>query len=158
MNAAGQQQAVVELLRQMPSWSDLAPGEDGVAQRQEIESAVRRIASYDVADVTAAVERFVDEASAAPSGLGVSAMSKLYVLDRYMFAVPPWTSLGERRFASFRGVPVEGDRIGELWPWSIDDGGGLRLTGVFAGYIGEAFQALREFEHFRDTYGLRDPR
>ena len=86
MSAAGQQQEVVELLRQMPSWSDLAPGEDGVAQRQEIESAVRRIAAYDVADVIAAVERFVDEASAAPSGLGVSAMSKLYVLDRYLFA------------------------------------------------------------------------
>jgi hypothetical protein len=158
MSDARQQQEVAELLRQMPAWSDLAPGEAGVAQRQEIESAVRRIASYDVADVTAAVERFVVGTSADPSGLDVSAMSKLYVLDRYLFAVPPWTSLGARRFASFRGVPVEGDRIGELWPWSFDEGGVLRLTGVFAGYVGEAFQALREFEHFRDTYGLRDAR
>jgi hypothetical protein len=156
MSATRQQQEIIELLRRMPAWSDVAPGEDGVTERQEIESAVQRIAGYDVADVTAAVERFVDEASADTSGLGVPTLSKLYVLDRYLFAVPPWTSVGTRRFASFRGVPVDGDRIGELWPWSIDEGGGLRLTGVFAGYTGETFQALREFEYFRDTYGVRD--
>jgi hypothetical protein len=145
---------LVELLRRMPAWSDL-PRDGGAAEREEIEENVRRISGYDVADIAAAVEQFVEQAAASPTGFDVSAMSKLYVLNRYLFAVPPRTKLGSPRFASFRGVPVDGDQLEELWPWSIDTRGDLHLTGTFAGYSGESFQALREFEHFRDTYGLR---
>ena len=104
------------------------------------------------------IRRFIEACRTTKEGFNVSAMSKLFVLNRYVFNVPEFTPLNQQRFGSFLGVPVLEGRVNELWPWQIDPAGELQLTGFFRGYAGESFVALEEAEAFQRLYGRRESR
>jgi hypothetical protein len=135
-----------------PAWSDLAP--DDEAGRREILASLDSLARYDLATLRAAVSRYVEERHAR-NAYDVAAMSRLYVLDRYLFAVPPRRPLGERRFAAFAGIPHDETTVDEWWPLSRSDAGHWTLTGRFRGYTGEDYQALEEFDYFNERFGRR---
>lgn len=133
----------------MPAWSDVTRGDD--EGLRAVEARTREfVAGHELDDILAA-ERAVE----ARDEYDVGSMSRLYVLNRLLFAVPEVVPSDAPGFAAFVGVPSDGETIGELWPWSLDDSGSLRLTGYFAGYVGEAYQASAEAESFRDRFGPR---
>jgi hypothetical protein len=84
-----------------------------------------------------------------------AAMSRIYVLNRYVFAVPRRRPLGSRRFGSFMGIPHDERSVDEWWPLARDARGRWKLTGRFEGYAGEDYQALEEFDYFRREFGPR---
>jgi hypothetical protein len=148
--------AVAESLREMPAWAAVGVGDsEGL---QAVEAAVEDLCGDidDVDDVVAGIRRFVEAERESEGGFGVSAMSKVYVVARYCFDVPEFVPANEPGFGAFVGVPVEGDRVNELWPWETDEGDDLHLTGFFRGYSGESYQAVPEVEAFERRYGPRE--
>ena len=139
-----------------PAWSEL--GVEDTGARREVIEALESLAAFDLDVVRDAVRVYRERREASEEGYDVAAMSRLYVLVRYLFRAPRRGEAGQRRFGSFFGVPAGEGWVDELWPLSEAEGGRLRLTGVFGGYFGESYLALEEFDHFRRAYGPRDPR
>ncbi len=149
----GRGQAVERLLEETPAWSGVTDDDDEALRT--IERQMRRLDDFEPDEIEAGVRRYVAARSAAPEGFDVDAMSKVYVLNRYVFDAPGAAPGGRPRFAGFRGVPVRDGLVDELWPWERGEDGELRLTGYFRGYAGETYQALPELEAFKQAYGFR---
>jgi hypothetical protein len=145
--------AVAALLEETPAWSDVPAGDTDALRK--IEEACRRIADLGPEAAKDGIRRFVAAHSETPAGLDVAAMSKLYVLIRYIFAAPQDAPKGLPRFGSFQGVPETADTVDELWPWEPGPDGELGLTAFFRGYAGETYLAEQEADAFEDRYGLR---
>jgi len=92
----------------------------------------------------------IDENRWDPASLNV------YILNRYILAIPPTPppSLASLRWRPGDGVVGYGHHD-DLWPLSIDHAGRLRFTGQFGGYCGEAHSAVNEFDALRHRWGLR---
>jgi hypothetical protein len=145
--------AVAALLEEMPAWSDVPTGDtEGL---REVEEASRRIAGFGPDDAGDGIRRFVAAHSQGPGGLDVAAMSKVYVLLRYLFDAPQAAPKGVPRFGSFLGVPETAQTVDELWPWEPGPDGEVHLTAFFRGYGGETYLAVDELEAFAERYGVR---
>jgi hypothetical protein len=156
---------VVSLMESMPAWSAVTPD---AAERSCIERTCREVAAYDKDTIRAAVVRLESPASVA-RGDFAAREGRLFLLNRFLFDLP----ISVRRdsphfqffFASFWGLPLSGERgkidpsdtVACRWPWSDDYQGGLRLEGVCFGYSGPPYDALRDFDYYRKTFGRRTP-
>jgi hypothetical protein len=145
-------QEALTAISDCPAWSELQPG-DAVTQRR-IMACLTALRGYDLAVLGAAIGTYVTKLKR-EERYTVAAMSRLYVLNRYLFDVPERVPVGTRGFAGFKGVPSDAGGIDELWPFSRTPHGGLVLTGQFKGYNGEDYLAVEEFDYFRHQYGLR---
>jgi hypothetical protein len=139
------------LVAAMTSWADITV--DDRRRLALVAADVEPFARFGEAQYLDGLERFLG--SHREDGLGVSDMGKLFVINRFVFAVPPRAPLDRPRFASFVGIPQHDGWVDELWPWEQDDSGRLSLTGVFRGYVGETYQALEEAQFFLTEYGFR---
>jgi len=148
--------AVAAKLHEIVAWADIYVGDFGKLALMEL--AVKDLCRSDADVVVAGMRCFIEECCEAEGGFRVSAMSKLFVVNRYLFDVPEFTPLNQRRFGAFAGVPVHGDLVNELWPWQVDARGEIRLIGFFRGYVGETYLALQEAVAFKRRYGLREKR
>ena len=145
--------AVADAIRTCRRWTDVNVGND--AGLVAVEDDVRgMIAGRDVATVLAGIGRTVAQEGDS-AGLDVGLMGTLYVLNRLLFDVPEWVPGGQPRFAAFTGIPQRDGEVNELWPWAPAGKGAIHLRGHFRGYVGEAYQALREAEAFQRSYGQR---
>lgn len=145
---------VKERLAEMPAWADVTVGDaQGLAA---VERETRTIAASGTDTVMAGLSDFVRSRLRAKT-FGVSEMSKVFVLNRLLFAVPDRAVRDQPRFGAFVGIPVHGDFVDDLWPWRPTGDGGLTLEGYFKGYSGEVFQAIEEAESFLRRYGPRVP-
>ena len=147
---------LVAALHAMPAWADVGRGNR--AGLRAIEMALRAIKFSDAASLLDGIERCMAECDASPAGFDVSAMSKLFVANRWWFEVPAQEPSGRAGYGGFLGTPVAGGKTDALWPWSRDAAGRLRLSGWFAGYSGDSFLALEEARDFLQRYGLRQSR
>jgi hypothetical protein len=82
-------------------------------------------------------------------------LSKLFVLNRPLIAVPPRENFSGPFFGGWEGVPQDNQEMNMMWPLSLEKDGNLRLTGVFSGYSGRPYFAVQEFDHFLAEYGRR---
>ncbi len=133
-------------------WSEIE--ENDVNSRNEVMKTMEKLSRCDIDVLEKAVEKYVLNKKEQNS-YDVDSMSRLYVLNRYIFDVSakkPWEA---PRFGAFFVLPSEREGIVELWPLSFDDKGNLVLTGEFGGYFGESYLAVEEFKYFRKTYGVR---
>jgi hypothetical protein len=144
---------IEQMLNEMPSWSEIT-GENK-ALSANLLPYLQNIAGHKTEHIQQAVTRYVEQSEASSSGYNIAAMSRLYVLNRFIFQVPEWIESGKPRFAAFRGIPQKGNLINELWPFSFSASGELSITGIYGGYSGESFQALKEFISFNNLYGRR---
>ena|ERR1041384_3360545 len=144
---------VVELIESSPEWSEI-PADDE-ASRSKIIEKMRGVAKYDLDTIRSAIEQYLSKKEQSEGGNDVASMSRLYVLNRYLFDVPDKVPMGERRFGSFFGIPHDSQSVNEMWPLSVDDKGKLALTGSFKGYFGEEYLPLQEFDYFKEKYGPR---
>lgn len=135
-----------------PPWSELNKGDD--ATRGQIMKCVEQIASNDLPVIRSAMEKYVSLKSS-KKAFDVAAMSRLYVLNRYVFDVPEKASFERSTFGGWMGVPHDSQWINLLWPFTVDEKGKLTLIGQFSGYLGEEYQALKEFDYFNEKYGVR---
>ena len=145
---------IVTLIEEIPPWSEVTAGDE--AGLGAIENGLRSIEEYSVEEVVEGIGRFVERRRASASGYDVPAMSKLYVLNRYLFDVPARVPAGRPRFGGFTGVPTYAGSIDELWPWQTSANGKIRLTGFFRGFVGEPYQAVEEARAFQAEYGVRN--
>ena len=144
---------VARLLEEMPAWSDVTSGDE--AGLRAVESAVVVLAGRSPTPIVGGISTFTQRAQAG-NGFDVAAMSKPFVTVRYLFAVPARVPIGRPRFASFTGIPVDGDFVDDLWPWELEPHQAPRLTGYFQGYVGETYLAAEEAAYFAHTYGIRE--
>lgn len=145
----------LRVLRDMPAWAEVQDADP--AKTARIEAAVGQLEQLDDAGLRRVVARYVDDERRAHGELGVPAASRLYVLARYVFAAPAHvvtTAATAMRFGAFHGVPNGKGWVDEQWPWS-EHAGKLRLTARFAGYFGDEYLALEEFDAFCQRFGRR---
>lgn len=146
---------VADQLEALAPWSEVPAGDE--SGLRAIEEAVAPFAAFPADAVIGGVAEFVGRRESSDAGFDVAAMSKPFVVNRFVFAVPDRVPVAARQgFGSFAGVPVIGDVVDELWPWHLDEDGALRLRGHFRGYVGETYLAVEEARYFSATYGLRD--
>ena len=145
---------LIALIADMPAWADL--GEKDAEPRVQIVAVARQLLASPLEIVREAFHGYIALSESQESSYDVSAMSRLYVLNRLLFALPATTEPDQPRFASFAGVPVTENGLNELWPVAREDDV-WSVRGTFAGYFGEAYLALEEFDHFHQQFGLRSP-
>ena len=137
-------------LRAMPPWSDLkARDKKG---RQTVERTLKRLSAASTKSLRRVLAAYMNELNKCS---GIAEMSRLFVANRYLFAVPARLPLDSPILSGWRGIPQTEDSIDPLWPWSESRKGDLTLTGVYAGYQGDQFRALREFDYFLERFGRR---
>ena len=133
-------------------WSELRESDDEA--RKQIMTCFGKIASYDLVMIRLAIEKYVST-KRSQKAFNVAAMSRLYVLNRYLFNVPEKARFEKGTFGGWMGVPADSEWINLLWPFTIDEAGTLTLTGQFHGYMGDDYLALQEFDDFNKKYGGR---
>jgi hypothetical protein len=143
----------IDFLDTTPAWSDI--GRDDTERRRDVIVRLLRLSDNDTSVLRDVVSGYVQRKTASPTGYDVAAMSRLYVLNRVLFNVPSTVPLATPGFASFAGIPSADGVVNELWPLSQDRFGNLELTGQFAGYFGESYLAVQEFDYFAATFGRR---
>lgn len=143
-------------LETAPAWAAMSRTEVGSKGAKLIE-VIRKFSKVKESDVREFVERFVSvHSDSKVAGARVDAWSKIYVLNRFYFAVPPEEKESEIKiFGGWSGMPRKGDLVSILWPLEMEPGGDLRLTGWMGGYFGPNYRALEEFDFFSKKYGRR---
>jgi hypothetical protein len=138
----------IQLLRTCPAWSDAK------ANRNQIVVCLRRLSQCDSAILRAVTKAFVAECRANGT-YTIAAMSKLFVLNRFVFNVPEHAKFSGPFFGGWEGVPHDEREMNVMWPLSHGKDGQLELSGAYGGYSGERFRALEEFDFFLRKYGRR---
>jgi hypothetical protein len=131
---------VAEIIRAVPPW---APVER--APLAEIQKHLDPLRKFPLSAIREGAELYVAY-SVSTQHYGVEEMGRLYLLNRYVLAIPE--RVPEDQDLSFGGWVIPGDEsIGSLWPFSFRNGK-LRLTERFHGYAGAPYDALGEFDYF----------
>ena len=115
---------------------------------------LRKISACDIGDIRAAVEQYVDTNTKSGSQ-NLGNLSKVFLLNRYLFNVPQLVSIDSPLFGAWRN-PIQDGQLDLLWPFSLKPDGQLELSGMFSGYTGEAYRPMEEFDYFFKKYGLRN--
>jgi len=146
---------VLLLIEAIPPWSEI--GHEAAAKsRLQTVTILQRISKYDLETIREAEGQFISKQRTLPTGYDVAAMSKLYVLNKYLFALPEEARIDSARFfGGWLGVPHDSDDVNLLWPFSKSEPDRLSLTGTFGGYNGDDYLALEAFDYYRRTFGRR---
>lgn len=139
---------VVAVLESCPAWSEAN------SSTSEILSRLKSLSSRDTPILRIGIEQFVAKCRG-ERRYDISNMSKLFVLNRLLFAVPSREKFGGPFFGGWEGVPHDENGVNRMWPLSLGKEGELQLTGKYAGYTGDRYLAVQEFDHFLAKYGRR---
>jgi len=145
---------IIELIESCPAWNLLY--EDDVSNRKIVIAQLQEIAKFDVSVVRLAIEKYY-KGKEADNSFDITSRSRLYVLNRCLFNVPPKASFEGTAFGGWAGVPYDEieNTINWMWPLSTDDNGNLQLTGRFRGYYGPPYRVIEEFDYFNERFGRR---
>ena len=143
---------VEEIIRLCPLWTELAV--DDKLQRNKMTKELKRLQQYDLRTIRDGMASYIKKANY--SSYTVKQMGQLFVLNRFLFAVPDELPLGSIPFFGGWDVPVNGGMVNSSWPWSFNQRTQkICLTGLFSGYSGDQFLALEEFDYLRARFGRR---
>src|SRR5262249_33723595 len=95
---------IVQALEKSPAWADASKDDDHV--RDAIAAEMNRLAQNDVDVLRAAIEKYIDLRRRTKDGYDVSSMSKLFLLNRFVFDVPSKVPSGSPLFGGWVGVPL----------------------------------------------------
>ncbi len=143
--------SIYSALRRLPRWLTLEV-EDGKARREAV-LILYQIAQNDTASIREAADQYYREIPT-PTETNFVSLGQLYILNRYVFAVPeerPWDAM---HFGGWVTPLSPAGNSSELWPFELRDGR-LQLTGGFIAYGGRPYAPLGEFDYFNTTYGRR---
>jgi hypothetical protein len=150
--ARGPADRVRQTLASMPSWPaaslDAAAGAALLGQLASIRGTT-------LPQLRQGAQAFVTAASCGGE-LGVDDASKLFLLNRYAFRLPPTATLGDWRFFGGWLIPLRGRTFSPAWPFAATAAGAnVRLVGKFAGYTGDDYDGLGELGYFAELFPLR---
>jgi hypothetical protein len=140
--------AVVGILESCPAWSD--PNTKG----EEILAHLAQLSARETSVIRSGMDRFVTR-HLSQKTYNIASMSKLFVLNRFLFAVPEKEKFAAPFFGGFEGVPYTQSEMNPMWPLSYGNGGHVRLSGRYSGYSGDNYRAVQEFDYFLKKYGRR---
>lgn len=139
---------VVRILESCPAWSSAN------ANKREIIASLQRLSTNQTSVLRSGIEQFVAKCQS-ENAYDVGNMSKLFVLNRFVFSVPERDRYDGPFFGGWEGIPHDQKEMRILWPLSHAKDGQLQLTGTFAGYSGHLYLAVQEFDYFLKKYGRR---
>ena len=146
----------VETIKSCPAWTRLSANDKDA--KQSLLECLDKLSREKTSVLSNAIQRFIAQRRA-EGAYSVDDMSRLFLLDRYIFSVPTQSKLSEARFfGGWIGVPHDDNLVDLLWPFKIGRSGRLELAGVFGGYNGDDFEALQEFDYFNQKFGRRNPK
>ena len=141
------------MIGHIPAWTNFDPNDRGAAQ--DIIRGLNELAHEEIPVLRKAVSEFV-LAHRKANTYSVAQMSRIFLLNRYIFAVPSESNRNEvHLFGGWIGVPHDEQKTNCLWPFALANKGDLELIGKYRGYNGEQFQALEEFDDFAERFGRR---
>jgi hypothetical protein len=143
---------IKNILINMYPWARVE--EDGEELKELILHDLKKISEYSIQEIRDGVKAYIDKCINSKFGFDTDDMSKLYLLNRFLFDLPEYVNINEPRFAAFRGIPVKNDEINILWPFEKNEKNEFQITGMFKGYSGESYLALKEFDFFNNNYGV----
>lgn len=141
-------EAVATILESSPAWSQAD------ADRTKILACLQRLSDYESPFLRAGMKKVVAGRISKKEYDGAT-MSKLFVLNRFLFAVPEKEKFAGPFFGGFQGVPYDQHEMNVMWPLSHAKDGQVQLTGRFSGYSGHNHLAVQEFDFFLKKYGRR---
>jgi len=144
---------IKSILVNMYPWARLESTEVGL--KILILNDFTKILEYPIKVIPRGIKIYMYECNSSKDGYNTDDMSKLYILNRYLFDLPEYVDINEPRFAAIRGIPVDKDKVNLLWPFEKTQNKELKITGIFKGYSGESLQALQEFDFFKNKYGVK---
>lgn len=123
-----------------PPWTSLQCA--GPSDERALLRAVARCSSLPLGQLREEVASFADVHKQ-----DLSELSKIYVLNRYVFAVPDNVPQSKVRFfGGWSGVPRSRDGYNLRWPLSVTASGEFSIPGRGGGYGGPPYAALTEFD------------
>lgn len=143
---------IIRLIEKCPSWCHFRRNNKRMSRK--ILAQLDRISNYDSYLIRKAVDKYSRQQLTSLSR-GNDVACRIYVLNRFIFAVPEDTPFEGRRFGGWTGRPESGGRINWLWPFSYDSYGRIELTYEYEGYMGHTYLALDEFDYFFRKFGRR---
>jgi hypothetical protein len=151
---------IVEKLEACPAWSETYPGgatyPDNGKARKQIVKLLEEIRQYPLDVVRAGIKQYVSKKQESATGYDVAEMSRLYLLNKYIFVIPEKVPFGLARFfGGWSGIPHGSEGTELLWPFSKNPDGTLSLTGDFGGYNGPKYAAIDAFDYYREVFGKR---
>lgn len=145
-------------IKTCPAWSEI--GWRDAAAKKRILAALHEIGEHDLDTIREAMAKYIRMTELPLRGrAGTEKWSRLYVLNKYLFALPRRATLGEHPFfGGWTGVPTTPEEVNLQWPFSYTAKGTLSLVGDFQGYMGPPYFALEAFDYYRTEFGRRNIR
>jgi hypothetical protein len=137
-----------ELLRAVPTLYVLPPDQ---AERARLLEPLKVLSKYNTPVLRKAVELELKETK--PEEI-MALWRRIYLLNRYVFAVPAGIRRDVVSFSGFIGPWVAGG-YNALWPLGENKKGELVIVSPFGRYMGPGFHALKEFDYFHRKFGRR---
>jgi hypothetical protein len=145
--------SVIQLLEAMPSCTSLA--ETDVRGRKNVVLQMNQLISVETSVLRASLSEFIKNKSKNQTLGAVEGM--LFILNRYVFDVPvEMERKAIKIIPGFLGIPQHDGRVNMMWPLSIGTDNRIAFGYQFGGsYLGEAYDALAEFDRFEAQFGRR---
>jgi len=155
---------IVHILQTCPMWTDFQVSRtpDDVAKQHQIILSMTRIARFPSGVIFISIKHYL----AGNRPWDPNPPSKIYLLNRFLFDVPAYTTIdnfpGYASFGSLVGPRPNNGRYDLRWPlrWNaagqpvISSTGRWNLSGM-SGPSVQGYIELTEFEYFRDHYKRR---
>jgi hypothetical protein len=146
--------AAERALWSLPPWSALHAG-DAVGRRA-LRARLNAFKRIPLGDIREGIRLYLGDAAESPGGYGVPEMSRVFVLNRFLFRVPGAVPRREARFFGGWHVPEREGSVDMAWPFAtVGRSGTLRLVGTFSAYAGAPYDALGEFDWFSRRFPPR---
>lgn len=151
---------IITTLEKCPAWTNMEI--EDTAEKESLLECLDELSTYETSILRKAIEQFISEERRREKDSSIDVvdvfndLSKLFVLNRYIFDVPAKSSRQDSRsFGGFWGVPGDDKEVNRLWPLGTTPDGELDLVGECQGYTGPPFRALAEFDYFNERFGRR---
>jgi hypothetical protein len=139
---------LVAMIENVPPWTVAKPKE------KEILSSLATLDAFPTATLRDAVAEYVKRREAAGHYL-LAEMSKVYLVNRFIFKVPEREGQDVRFFGGWDGVPFTNGVANYMWPLAFGADGSIIMKGRYRGYAGPPYRGLEEFDFFSKRYGRR---
>lgn len=145
---------IVRLLEVSPAWDTLKDNSSLLENQNMILENLFKISKYDLTTIRGAISFFVEKKKST-NEYNVSNMSRLFLLNRYIFNIPESIPFDAPAFGGWVGVPIKNKIINRLWPLTVNKDGVIMIDGEFGGYFGPDYRAVEEFDYFQEKFATR---
>ena len=139
---------VVATIEKMPPWTVAKSKEN------EIIASLAALDAWPTARLRNAVVEYVKRRTAAGE-YSLAEMSKVFLLNRFIFRVPESEGQDVRFFGGWYRVPFTNGVANLMWPLGYTDQGTITIKGRYEGYAGPPYRGVEEFDFFAKRYGRR---